>query len=126
MRVNVDFKKVLLFLILSSCSQAYSPEKEGIMDRIESGVELPNGAKRLDDYARYYSTSASGSVVATYTTVVLPNVRFHDLPTGKRRWVNDSAKLPNLIGGGCSTVHVVFYVDTGAFGEIACNGSVGH
>lgn len=126
MRVNFDLKTGLLVLALSSCSQAYSPENEVVMDKIESGVKLPTGAQTLDDYARYYSTSASGYVIATYTTVVLPNERFHDLPIGKRRWVNNSANLPNLIGGGCSTVHVVFYVDTDAFGETACNGNVGH
>jgi hypothetical protein len=112
-------------LLLGACSSSASPEQVRLMDQVEGRVQLPAGARPLTDYARYYAADGSGRVVAIYTLFVAPSLDDHDLPTGQRRWVADYGHLPNVTGGGCDTVHVVFTPATGAFEDSACNGRGG-
>lgn len=95
------------------------------MDTIEARVRLPSGAHRLNEYARYYASDPSGRVVAIYTTFVSPTLKDHDLPAGHRRWVSDYGRLPNIIGGRCETVNILFFPATNAFEQPACNGGGG-
>lgn len=92
------------------------------MDSIEERVQLPVGAWPLADYARYYAADPSGRVIAIYTTFSVPTMEDHDLPIGQRRWVDEYGHLPNVIGGGCDTVHIAYYPATDRFAPPACNG----
>jgi hypothetical protein len=120
-------KKSLLSaaLLLSACSSPVSPEQQRLMDTIEARVQLPRGAHSVSQYARYYAFDDSRRIVAIYTTSVFPNLPDHDLQVGRRRWVSRDGHLPNISGGVCETVHVVFSPATNEFEQAACNGGRG-
>jgi len=115
-------KTIVVMTLLGACVQPGSPQHERIMDTIERQVQLPVGARPLADYARYYATDPSGRVIAIYTTFSAPTMEDHNLPVGQRRWVEEYGHLPNMVGGGCDTVNIVYYPATGGFELPACNG----
>ena len=92
------------------------------MESIEKQVQLPVGARSLTDYARYYANDPSGRVIAIYTTFSAPTMNDHDLPVGHRRWIEEYGRLPNVVGGGCGTVNIVYYPATDRIALPACNG----
>ena len=53
----------------AGCSQAEASEQELIMRAIESAVQLPAGAKPLQEYSRNYASLPDGKVIGIY---VLP------------------------------------------------------
>jgi hypothetical protein len=112
-------------LLLSACSSPESAEQKRLMDTIEARVQLPFGAHPLSAYARYYSSKPNGRVVAIYTRFVSSHLPDHDLPTGRRRWVSDPGHLPNVVGGSCETVNIVFDPATDTLEQPACNGGGG-
>ena len=60
-------KPVFLLAILAlSGSAAERPEREALMDEIESKVRLPAAAHRLDEYGRYYAFEGKRRVAAVY------------------------------------------------------------
>ena len=109
-------------LLLGACSNAASREKNRIMDTIEAHVQMPSGAHPINEYARYYAWDSSGRVFGVYTTVPL-GFSLHRTRSGQRTWVRDTGHLPNIVGGGCETVNLVFNPATRTFGDTACNGS---
>lgn len=66
---------LLLALLVCGCSARPRDPHEQVMDRIESEIALPPGARPLRDYARYYAADDHGLVFAVYA---LPDSR----PTG--------------------------------------------
>ena len=53
----------------AGCSQEQASEQELIMRAIESAVQLPAGAKPLEEYSRNYASGPDGKVIGVY---VLP------------------------------------------------------
>lgn len=113
----------LLALLLLGCAQAQpavpapSPAEEQarIMDRIETLVRLPEGARPLAAYGRYYAWQSRQDgvrkVVAVYVSEENP----------RRHWMAEN-QLPLVMDGGCGVVNLSFDVAADRFGGVSCNG----
>jgi hypothetical protein len=108
-------------LALVGCSDTLSTQNEAVIEQIEQSVKLPEGAGKLEDYARYYAAQGD-NIVGVYTDLVDHRDGDHDLPTGKRRWLTDSRDLPVIMDGGCSVVEVTYNSATKKVEEIFCHG----
>lgn len=136
---------VAALALLTGCSEQKVDEREALMNKIEAQVKLPDGAKALNEYARYYVQRANGEVAAVYL------IPFYDLaqsderceeilenfatravdcgPTkpdwlisaGERRWVKDERELPFMSDGGCGQVTVIFNQARSAITSVRCN-----
>ena len=92
-----------------------------LMDEIEAGLAMPEGAKPLNRYKRSYAFTretpdddqgARERVIGVFVTSPEPG----------RQWVEDEARLPRLLDGGCRMVRLVFDPAAGKIDWIACNG----
>lgn len=116
------------------------------MDAVEQTIRLPDGARRLEEYARYYALDEQKHVAAFYmipdgppdpddkcweitenldTPEVPcgpPPVTSFDLPAGQRRWVGRSENLPFVADGGCSVVRVLFDPASRTIEQAYCHG----
>jgi hypothetical protein len=139
---------LLLALLMLSCAQAPERSRQAkLMDEIEQKLRLPEGASRLDRYARFYAFGRGGKVVATY---VIPyrhepqpdegceqiedNGTWHEVEceppkpwpegasAGQRKWVATERDLPFRADGGCSQVSIDFDPATHEV-EASCNGA---
>jgi hypothetical protein len=106
---------------LCGCSARPKNPHDQIMDRIESGVNLPAGANQLRDYARYYALDDKGLVWAVYALPgpppsgqevcfemdgAIPPEKWEKvpcpeeapeqayLPAGQRRWMSNPLVIP--------------------------------
>lgn len=111
----------ILVFSLAACSSAAERQHSHLMQQIEERLQLPKGAERLEQYARYYAPDKD-RVVATFITVVDPTNRYYDLPVGQRRWLDDHRNLPAISDGGCSIVNVIYDPKTRSVPEAFCNG----
>jgi hypothetical protein len=117
------------------------------MGQIERQVQLPNGARTLAEYARYYASGDNGEVIAVYLIPINNDPRPGDrceeltenftsrqvpcapmrpawaMPAGKRRWVKDQHDLPYVNDGECAQVTVVFDKSKSAVKSAECNGT---
>lgn len=62
-------KSVFLMAValgLAACATREQAERDRLIDRIEGRVKLPDGAKRLSSYARYYAIEGDGLVTGLY------------------------------------------------------------
>lgn len=116
------------------------------MDRIEGAVRLPQGARPLRDYARFYAPRKGGAIIAIYSVPSPPisaNDRCDELrpdltsrpvecgslsaaswesvTANERRWVAER-ELPRINDGGCSVVNVVYDPRRQVVVSAACNG----
>jgi hypothetical protein len=115
--------RVPLALLLLGCTQAQpaapapSPAEEQapIMDRIEALVRLPEGARPLAAYGRYYAWQSRQDgvrkVVAVYVSEENP----------RRHWVAENG-LPLVMDGGCGIVNLSFDVAADRIEGVGCNG----
>ena len=108
-------------LLLTACSSATERHQSMTMDQIEQRVQLPADALNLDKYARYYASDGN-RVIGTYVTLVDPQNQYYDLPTGKRRWLQDHRNLPAISDGGCSVVNVFYDPAIERVERVFCNG----
>jgi hypothetical protein len=133
-------------LALGSCSSPAEREHNRVMDQIEARVHLPAGARRLQNYARYYAYGDHRNVIAEYvipmndapqpgeicedlsanfTSQKVPCQPFKTdwaMPAGERRWMADQGHLPGVSDGGCSVVVLEFDLKNSEFTHVACNG----
>ncbi len=118
-----DMKIVALCsaLLLTGCSNSHDRQKDHLIGQIEQVLQLPQGAEKLENYARYYASKDS-RVVGTYITLVDPQNQYYDLPVGGHRWVHDHHNLPAISDGGCSVVEVVYNPASKTVEEAFCNG----
>jgi len=117
-----------------------------MMNEIEKQVQLPKGARNIDNYARYYAAGPEGQVIGIYLLPVggsavtgeceelmedmtsrpvpCPQLRFptDDIKAGERRWLEDQQKLPLVNDGGCDVVNVLFNPTTRQIEQAICNG----
>ena len=115
------------------------------MDRIEKAVRLPDRARPLSEYARYYA-EREREVVAVYIIPprdeirageaceeLLENMSTRDvpcepmksdwaMPAGSRRWFKSEQELPFISDGGCSQITVIFDKPKGIVKSADCNG----
>jgi len=136
---------VAMALLLTACA---TPEQQGrdlLTDRIEDGVKLPEGARPLAKYARYYAFDENGLVVGVYVpgyvapnpddgceellddfttrTVPCPSEAYGDrVLAGQRAWVGGKDKLPLIMDGGCSVITVIYDPKAGEVKSTYCNG----
>jgi hypothetical protein len=131
--------------LLTACTTPEQQERDLLTDRIEDRVKLPEGARRLADYARYYAFDENGLVVGVYAPgYVAPNAddaceeMLEDFTTrevpcpsetdsdrllaDQRRWVDDTDKLPLIMDGGCSVITVIYDPKAGEVKSAYCNG----
>lgn len=144
-RMN-SLKIAAAIVLLSGCSTPQEFDRDALMNLIEKQVQLPNGARLLGDYARYYADSDGGEVVAVYlipldneippgascaelledsTTRDVPcePMQFDwAMPAGERRWVKSEQDLPFISDGGCDQVTVVFDKAKSVVKSARCNG----
>lgn len=102
---------ISLALVAGGCPARSANDEGVLMEAIEADVRLPNGAKNLSDYARYYYRDGT-KVVGIYVSGDKPG----------RRWVMKS-KAPVIMDGGCGVVNVVFDVASRRVTSTFCNGA---
>lgn len=90
-------------------------EQVAIMDRIERDVRLPEGARPLAEYGRYYAWQSREDGIRKVVAVY-----FHE-PNPARHWVAETA-FPLIMDGGCELVSISFDVATGRIENVSCNG----
>jgi hypothetical protein len=117
------------FLFLSAFSLAACASEAGhrhvqLMKKVEERVRLPQGAERLEQYARYYAIDGK-RVVATYITIVDSANQDYSLPVGQRRWLDNQHNLPVIFDGGCMVVNVVYDAKSSTAPNAFCNGAAG-
>lgn len=88
-----------------------------LMDQIERQVRLPEGADRLESYARYYAwqqrEDGFRKVVAVYQNL-----------TGERpgrHWVTET-ELPVIMDGGCGVITLSYDLAAQRIEHVSCNG----
>lgn len=116
------------------------------MNAIEEQIRLPEEARPLDSYARYYAAGPKGEVTGVYV-VPFPDIGPDDmceevaedmttrtvacsrsegsansLKAGERRWLDNHRNLPVVLDGGCSVVTVEFNPATREVEQVICNG----
>ena len=116
------------------------------MNEIESKLQLPKGARPLEEYARYYTDDDRGHVIGVYVIPMNDDLRPGDkceeltanlsshevpcepfkpdwaMPDGQRRWVPDQSHLPVIDDGGCGIVTVEFDRTRSTVTQAVCNG----
>ena len=132
-------------LLLSGCSTAEERDREAVMNQIEKQVQLPDGARPLREYARYYAEH-EGEVVAVYMIPPNDEIRPGDgceellenlttrevpcepmktdwaMPAGERRWFRSEQELPFINDGGCLQITVIFDRAKAVVKSADCNG----
>lgn len=132
----------LVALCIGGCS-IEKDERAQVIDSIESAVKLPDGALRLDQYERYY-TSRDGFILAVYIThsdyhrkavlaacqsmnekgfpCPLDDGKLRLVNAGQSRWVENPLEIPGMSGGGCSQVTILYSPERQEFMRVECNG----
>jgi hypothetical protein len=139
-----SFFLVAVTLGLAACATPEQTERDRLIDRIEGQVKLPESAKRLSSYARYYAIGDDGLVKGIYvpgyqapdpddaceelhadftshTVPCPPEVDENKLLAGQRAWVKPM-KLPLIADGGCSVVTVIYDPKADRVRSATCNG----
>ena len=136
---------VASLLLLAACATQEQLERDRLTDEIEARVKLPQGAKRLSDYARYYAFDEHGMVVGVYAPgyqwpnpddtcgELLEDMSIREIPcpsepkgdkllAGQRGWKDSASKLPLIADGGCSVVTLPYDPKARAVKMVECNG----
>ena len=92
-------------------------EQQGIMDRIERDIRLPEGAGPLAAYARYYAWQERGDGVRK---VIAVYARLSGHAPG-RRWVTET-QFPLILDGGCALIGLSYDVAAQRIEHVTCNG----
>ena len=111
---------------------------------IESAVVLPKEASSLESYERYYAQDARGTVFGVYTNhdaefrrivreaceglsekpfpCPTSDERLRFVNAGESVWLNETAELPMMSGGGCAEVNIEYEPAKKQFVRVVCNG----
>jgi hypothetical protein len=139
-----SFFLMAVALGLAACATPEQAERDRLIDRIEGRVKLPDGARGLSSYARYYAIEGDGLVTGIYvpgyeapdpddtceelhadftTTAVEcpPEMSDHRLLAGQRAWV-ERTNLPFVLDGGCSVITVIYDPKADRIKSATCNG----
>jgi hypothetical protein len=142
MRTKLLASVFLCIACLSACSAAVG-KKEHLIKTIEGAVNLPEGARPLDRYERYYAED-NGRVLGVFTVhdgghrqEVLEFCKGLDeapfpcpvdgkglrlVAAGQSLWLDDPLDLPAKSGGGCSHVTLSYSTVDQKFERVECNG----
>jgi hypothetical protein len=136
-------------LMLAACSSPEERKRADIMDVVERSVQLPNGARHLDEYARYYAFGGQNEVVAVYIlpgldnpqgegceeldddltgNVVpcsLPSREGKEVAAGQRQWLDDFHNLPVASDSKCGVVSLIFNSANRRVEDLTCVGETG-
>ena len=94
---HMDVKLIAVAtILLTACSSSEERKHDALMDQIEKQVRLPDGARPLTEYARYYTSDRDGRVFAVFTTFREPKFDTFNLEPGKRRWVSNPVQMPAI------------------------------
>jgi len=107
-------------LLLLGCSESAAEKKArqaDLADKIESLVELPEGAGPIESYGRNYLIEDDGSVQAFYTTFPSSD---HAKP-GEVQWLESTDDFLYVCDGGCDYITVTYNPKTDYI-SAACNG----
>lgn len=133
----------LLLPLALQVSPPKPAEYSDLMDRIESVMPMPSGARALESYERFYARETNGEVAFVFV-ILPPNGEQPASPFGcltqgrniasegfacappvltpvHRYWVSE-AQLPKVSDGGCDIVEGVYSVAAGRVIRIRCNG----
>jgi hypothetical protein len=132
-------------LLLAACATQEQLERDRLTDEIEARVRLPQGARKLSDYARYYAFDEQGMVVGVYAPgyewpnpdetcgELLEDMTIREIPcpsepkgdkllAGQRGWKDSPSKLPLIMDGGCSVVTLLYDPKASEVKRMECNG----
>lgn len=119
-------------------------DDQGVLDAIEESVVLPSGARKLNEYARYYSKGPDDSIVAVFILPALIKPEecelFNEDPTltsvvpcgsgmvkpiqaGQRQWLEDWRNLPWVHDRNCGDITVLYDRRKRLFTEVRCPGA---
>jgi hypothetical protein len=97
--------------LLLGCAQP-SLGRDQFLDRVESGLQMPPGAKPLEQYSRsYFYIEGGKKVMGVLTTLRPPG----------RHWT-DRNPGPFVSDGGCAIVSVIIDAATQRVESVECNG----
>lgn len=86
-----------------------------LLHHIEVDLSLPRGARKLDDYVRYYSVETVKNVTTIRATF------FYSGAAGRIVRVQPS-QLPHIEDGGCDVIQLLYSPKAGKVLSISCNG----
>lgn len=117
------------------------------MDAIESTVVLPPSARKLNEYARYYSQGPDDEIVAVFVLPALVERKKHveceelnedlssskpvpcvsslvkPIEAGQRQWIADWRNLPWVHEQNCGDITVLYDRRRRLFKEVRCPGA---
>jgi hypothetical protein len=97
--------------LLLGCARP-SDGRDRFLDPVERGLQMPPGAKPLEQYSRsYFYIDGGKKVMGVFTTLRPPG----------RRWTHGNPG-PFLADGGCAIVTVVIDARTQRVDSVECNG----
>lgn len=138
------FHRVLalaVFLTLVGCQEKASDE-ELLASKIAANVKLPQGARSLGEYSRYYAHGPQGIIDTVYiihsanyqkrVRAACAEARTSEYPCdqsdygvanpGNSKWLKDPMNLPAQSGGGCSYIHIRYDSQADRVLSLECNG----
>jgi hypothetical protein len=143
------FRAIALIALTALLGCSSPPNDAKLLDEIESRVQLPDGARPLADYARYYSIGPDGKVIGVYLVPMVIDYEASDIScgdatddfeikevpcpqeadpvngllAGQRQWIENHEQLPVIDDGGCDVITVIFDQIDRTFSKVFCNGS---
>ena len=141
---SVAFLLSLFALVTGGCRQPSYGGNNGLMDEIETKVELPSGALPIEKYSRYYAWKSRHIVKGVF---IIHHERFRSsirqmcgegqypgsFPCGEnkedllvdpnqRRWIRVVDELPGMSDGGCGQLTFEYDVQKKLKPQLECNG----
>lgn len=130
--------------MIAGCTSPEQPRHTEIMDAIEHDIQMPSGARPLNQFSRTYKYASSTRVVAFYFVPdEKPDERFckatkdsgpnngqvllgcpppEGMKAGERRWLNDDVSLPDVNDGGCNYIDVEYDLKSMSLTRADCHG----
>lgn len=110
--LNADMALVFILGALLPIIGDQPRQVEAFLDRVEAGMQMPEGARPLSAYWRSYFPAAGGKKVqAIYSTT----------HAAGRQWVISNPG-PFIVDGGCAIITVVIDVSSERVEAAECNG----
>jgi hypothetical protein len=136
---------IIAVSLLAGCATEEQLDRDRLTDTIEARVKLPQGARKLADYARYYAFDEHGMVVGVYAPgyawpnpddvcgELLEDFSIREAPcpsepkgdqvlAGQRSWLGSKDKMPMISDGGCLVVSLLYEPRSGEVKSVECNG----
>jgi len=110
-------------LAQAASSQNWLPDR-GTIDEIEAAIAMPDGARPIADYRRFYTGDRKDGRPVVRGTFVLQGLWDHLLQRPAAAPINivEKADMPIILDGGCAVVNLEFDTQRKQIVSISCNG----